>query len=111
MGKGKKEGKKAALVSKEILGKEEVRKVASRIGVEPPNILVTPSLRIFLFSYFKKSLEEGKFPPPKEEVGEEVEKRYPNSIFPKKLEKHYSYYKSSFLTLYKLGAISISPKS
>ena len=86
---GKKEGKKKVAV---IL---EPPKPA-RIGVEPPEVSVNPSLRVFLFSYFKKSMElTGKFPP-KEEVAAEIAVRYPASVFNQKVDKHFSYYKALY---------------
>ena len=98
MKKGKKEGKEKG---EKVLKKEE----GKRIGVEPPNLKLNPPLRVFLFSYFKKSLEEKGDFPPKEEVLKEVAKRYPNSIAKEKWDIHFSYYKSLYRSLERLGAI------
>ncbi len=84
-------------------GKKEKKAVAIleppkpvRLGVEPPEVSVLPSLRVFLFSYFKKSMTlTGKFPP-KEEVAAEIATRYPGSVFNQKVDKHFSYYKALY---------------
>lgn len=89
--------KKGKVVKKKGKKKEE-----KTYKVTPPTIgEIAPSLRRFIFSYFKKGekeLGEGNLPP-KEEVVEIVGKLFPNSIFSTKGDKHFSYYKSLYFTL------------
>ena len=68
--------------------------------VVPPQVLTRPMpIRKFLFSYFKKSLKEKNDFPSFQEVVSAVEKIYPDSVFNKKPEKHFSYYKSLYRSI------------
>ena len=84
---------------------KEVKKEEVGLKVQPPDLKLAPPLRVFLFSYFKKSIKETGDFPPKEDVMKIVGERYPASVFNKKGETHFSYYKSLYRSLDRLGAL------